>query len=200
MAISNEVLALLAAAGERSVTIDELDQALPDHSRKEIIKTVGRLRQGKLAIGKSLGCYLATDNGRQYVASGKTIKSGPKKAHTGQRRRVSGTMTTRLWKALRAQKKGTTKELVALAKTIKDGSPEASAARILAIWFKAGFITKLAKRREGTSPTSNGYTVWYLIRDNGPQAPAFDAHQKRVSDLNNGEIWTLCGEPWVPVL
>ncbi|PCI03876.1 MAG: hypothetical protein COB78_05845 [Hyphomicrobiales bacterium] len=198
MAISDEVLALLAA-GERSVTIDELDQALPDHSRKEIIKTIGRLRYDKLTGSKNIGCYFATDNGRQYVASGKTIKSGPKKAHTGQRRRVSGTMTTRLWKALRAQRKATTIELVSLARTKKDGKPEATAARILRMWFNAGFITKLGRRRQGSSPTSNGYVVWFLVRDNGPKAPAFDGHRRCISDLNNGEIWTLCGEPWVAV-
>ena len=192
MPISDDVLKQLGAS-KQCVTLDELDGALGEHARRAIIMALGKLKSHGFAKNERIGCYLVTDRGRQFIENGNAIKSGPNGPLKGQRRRISKTLTARLWKALRSERKGTTKDLVSLARTEKDGNPDAAATKCMNIWFRSGFITKLKKRRPGTSPTSNGFVVWYLIRDNGPNPPFLKHGTKHVHDGNNDEVWTLEG-------
>ena len=192
MGISDAVLARLAKSDE-CVLIDTLDTDLPEHERGEIVKTLIRLKARQLADREYTGCYIITPSGRNFVESGQTINSGPLGKHTGPRKRHEGTMTIRLWKALRAMRKGTTPQLVSLARNDQDGNPDAAAARLLRTWRRSGFVTKIGGRAKGTAPTSNGHVIWYIVRDNGPKPPLWNPRLGIVKDANTGEIFTADG-------
>jgi hypothetical protein len=193
MGLSDNVLHELAGAG-RCVKLDELDARLSQHARRDIIKAVGGLIARKLVIRDYPGCYMATDAGREWVRSGKRIKSGPAGPHTGKQVRREDSFTARLWEALRAERKATTRELVALIRRDSDKQPEDTAARYLGRWARAGFITKLRSRLPGTSPTSNGYVKWFVTRDNGPNPPLWRASANLLVDGNTGEEFSVDGE------
>jgi len=190
--ISEHVLHELAKH-ETCVLIDQLDQALPGHKRRDIINAVGGLIHRKLAKRDYAGCYLATDAGRKWSAEGRRITSGPNGPLTGKRRRSENSLGARLWSALRTEGKATTKDLVSLVRRQDDNNPEATAARYLGHWCRAGFVTKLKTRVPGTSPTSNGFVKWRIIRDNGPKSPYWQPNTGYVVDGNTGDQYNLDG-------
>ena len=190
--LSENVLRELARHDE-CVVIDKLDRNLPKHARRDIIKAIGSLISRTLVKRDYAGCYRATNKGREWVAKGKPITSGPTGAHTGTQNRSEDTFVARLWTALRAERKATTRDLVALMRQDGDRKPEFTAARYLGRWFRAGFITKLKTRSPGTSPTSNGYVKWFITRDNGPKAPLWKSESGYVVDGNTGQEFSADG-------
>lgn len=97
------------------LTIDELDAALPDHSRKSIVKATLKLITRGLLERVELGCYQLTDKGIQSRARGEILTSGPNAPHTGKARKQKGSnLRMRVWRVMSVKQKFTIDDLLSV--------------------------------------------------------------------------------------
>jgi hypothetical protein len=152
-------------------------------ARRNVRAVIGRLiggglveRQGRAngsLRNQDVAIFAAARAGHAFVASGKTITSGPRGAMTGVPKKDAG-MRQRLWEVLRRKQKATLADLVELAR--RDGDPDPvkvidNARKYMRGLARAGIVKKLASRVPGFSPTSNGFNRYVLLLDLGPRAP-----------------------------
>lgn len=133
------------------------------------------------------GHYLLTSQGKNALADGTSLTSGPKSPH-GKSRRKAGTLRERAWNLLRIKRQVSVPELIA---TLLDAdSPVArvkSATNNLQKYFQqlkmAGYLAEL-RRDQPTSRTSNGAKRYLLIRNSGPLPPVTKENMRKVFDQN----------------
>ncbi len=190
---SNAVLRLLAQ-GPWELSAGEIVAHLkPQPKRKQLLEALGRLMQRKLVervkpmrqanFERIEPHYRLTPGGRDFVAAGKRVTSGPNGPLAGVRDRGQQTFRARLWRALRIARKATIPELIEIArdKTDTEAVP-ANAFVYLKYLARAGVVAKLPTRERGHAITSPGFTRWALLRDLGPLAPI--AAAKHLVDPN----------------
>lgn len=165
-------IAILGAIGKGFKSIDELDRHLPI-SRKEISKAACKLIVKKLIDRLEIGCYQLTDEGRNFLAEGRTITSGPNKPLSFLRAAPENTFRQRAWNAMRLQHRFTVPSISMVAKTASDGNVVHNLQVFIRRLVAAGYVVELPAREKGTAVTSNGFKVFRLIKDTGHFAPVW---------------------------
>lgn len=137
------------------------------------------------------GCFELTTTGREALAAGETITSGPRGTLTQAepRRPQRETGRDRIWRAIRISRKVSLADIETLT-----GVSHANAARMVWALERAGYLAPL-RPEPGTAPTSNGFRRWLLIRDSGPAAPVYRSALGVVHDRNTGEDYAVGGAP-----
>lgn len=182
MIIATQTLVLKKLA-EAPRTLSSLAGHFDGSSRRQVVKTVGKLMQKKLVayVRRRSGgfgsrqeepVYGVTPEGDAFARSGKTITSGPNGKFAGPRKPGAETLRSRLWRAFRIQRKATIPQLVEVARNAADAvDVNSNALRYLNALCRAGVAAKLPTREKGHALTSNGFVRFALIRDLGPVAP-----------------------------
>ncbi len=163
-------------------------------TRADVVQGVQCLKRRGLAEGRSPGTYAATDAGRAFLADGLTVASG--QAATRPRRQTRG-LRQRAWWVIRARR---TVSVPDLLQTLADGTEKnagANLSRYLGALVRSGFMVELP-RLPGSSPTSNGYKRYMLVRNNGRHAPVVRQRQGMVFDPNSGKAFPLTKEEEQP--
>lgn len=159
----------------------------------KVKRSVCVLHDRKLVTRIDKGCYRLTAAGRLAIESAQPIRSGPLgQRHTG-RRTHKDTMRGRVWKAFRQSRKATVNDLVALATPEGEQVCRKDTAKYLQQLVGAGYAIKLGSREPGTSPTSNGFLRFALIKDTGPEAPVYSQRDNVLYDPNTRETFPIGG-------
>lgn len=182
----NQTAILNALAGGDCMVLDQLCDAIPDVGRRALINALCRLVERGLVERVERGCVQLSEAGRTAQASGLIIKSGPR-GPMERRRPVRNSLNTRLWRAMRIKGKFTIPALLELAAR-DEKDPANATRRYVRALEKAGFVLRLNRREAGTSPTSNGFVRFSLVRDTGDQAPML-RRGSVVFDPNTGSLW-----------
>lgn len=126
-----------------------------------------------------------TDQGRQTVARGEEITCGPDK---GQVRR-DGSLRARAWRAMRIKEKFGVDELLTLLCDGTERQAEYNLQGYLRILERAGYLAELKRRGP------EGSRRWWLARDTGPLAPAWNKVARTLADPNTGELHDVAAKP-----
>lgn len=168
------------------LTIDELDAALPDHSRKSIVKATLKLMTRGLLERVEVGCYQLTDKGIQSRESRETLTSGPNAPHTAKARKQKGSnLRLRVWRVMSVKQKFTIDELLSVAAKGEEKNARNNVQQYLRHLYRAGYLREL-RRAPGDALTSNGFKRYQIIRHTGPLAPI--PRKNGVFDRNTGEL------------
>jgi hypothetical protein len=152
--------------------------------RESMRRCLAYLRQ-KGFVASAEGVRQITDKGRQFLADGGVITSGPCAGDAASRRGL--TLRQKAWRAMGIRDGFSLDDLLTM---LCDGS-EKDAARSLSRYLEAleaaGFLLALPRRGEGAAKR------WRLRRDRatGPEAPAFNTRTRRVTDCNTGQVFDL---------
>ena len=181
------VLGAMASPSSGGISLDDLASRLPI-ARKAIAKAAGKLIQRGYVERAEAGVYALTLTGREALAEGKSLKSGP---HRGLRKHpvYRDTLTQRAWAAMRLQPRFTLGDLVTLAAKEDDGQPGKSLQRFVHRLKATGYVVELPARAKGVAPTSPGCKVFRLVRDSGDQAPRWLDRQQAMKDWNTREVF-----------
>lgn len=114
--------------------------------------------------------YSATREGRECLADGGKLRSGPVRPR-GRMRVSRDTLRQRAWTAMRLHQRFTIADLVTLAARSGDRQPHAALQRYLSSLCAGGYAVRLPGRMPGMAPSSPGAMVYRLIRDTGERAP-----------------------------
>lgn len=157
--------------------------ALTGYSEKQVENACQNLRRHGFIERTGQGCHRLTRAGREALASGYSLRGGPRgPQQSGQRRRDRG-MRQRIWNCLRMGKKVTVDDI---AMRVVDGSerdPINNISKYLAGLKRAGYVLPL-RRSAPLNLTSNGSLRWMLISDTGPLAPVIRVTRRVVFDPN----------------
>lgn len=151
--------------------------------------TCARMERRGLLVSVDGLCQI-TEAGRQALAGGVDIVSGPAKG--GCVERYKGSLRAKAWRGFRIRRKADVEDLLPLVLGM-DATKEAEAkARYnlecyLRALTLAGFLHELPRR--------GGPARWLLLRDTGPCAPAWNKAQRTVTDTNTGEVHTVVRQP-----
>ena len=181
-AISQPVLASIATSTEGCAALDELCDGLGLTSRS-VVSAVQVLKRRDLVEIVGRGTYRITPAGIAWLGSGRAVACGQ-----GARLRLSSGLRERAWWLMRELRKFTLADLLT---TLADGS-ERDAAGNLSRYLRglecAGVITRMQRKVPGTSPHSNGHTLWWLKRDLGRIPPVWRAPLRQVFDPNSNTV------------
>jgi hypothetical protein len=176
--------AILAALAARdSLTTAEIAAAV-SRSVREAAPPCGDLIVAGLIERIERGVYRLTPAGRDWLASGKPIKSGPKRPQRGQRRPKRDSFRQRAWAAIRIMKGGFTSSDILL----RAARPSEAAASNLGHYLRAladGGVIVETRRTAPDKPGSNGLRVFRLVKDVGDIAPRVS--RVGLVDMNGGE-------------
>ncbi|OLN30422.1 hypothetical protein DVDV_0622 [Desulfovibrio sp. DV] len=152
--------------------------------RESMRRCLGHLRQNGF-VASAEGVHQITDKGRQFLADGRTITSGPCSGNAASRRGLS--LRQRAWRAMGMRDGFSLDDLLTMLCDGSEKEPERNLSRYLAALEAAGYLMRLPRRGEG------GATRWRLRRDwaTGPEAPAFNTQTRRLTDCNTGQVFKL---------
>lgn len=190
---------LLTAIGQASPDECITEVRLVELTRleaKQVENAALTLRRRELATRVGPGCLKLTDAGREALAAGATITSGPNGPQPGKRI-FTDTLRSRIWTALRIRQKASIPDLIMLTAqgNAREKALESNIGKYLRALAKAGFVSKMPRREPGTAITSNGYVRWLLIRNTGPLAPVWRPGKSSVYDPNTTEEHSYVDEP-----
>lgn len=155
--------------------------------QKQVSQTCERLRmRGLIEKPEKKGVFAATKAGRETIAAGQTIKSGPCAPHTGKRMALD-TLRTRAWRAMKILQRFTAGDLETVAKQGGERDPLDNIRRYLLCLERAGYLRRLRAREAGTAPTSNGSIRYIVVQHTGRKAPILLKGRTRLYDPNTGE-------------
>ncbi|MAO57107.1 MAG: hypothetical protein CMM61_15630 [Rhodospirillaceae bacterium] len=182
--------------GTADISMDTLatDTGLPP---REVSRCACKLIERGLLVRTEKGRYQITIEGRDVIASGTELSSGPRGALTQRRPRRPKRITFRqkLWRAMRIKaasaEKFTSEDLIALAASGRESNPQHNAGRYLRALVNTGYLRVMPTRAPGHALTSNGFYRYALIRDTGPEAPVFRPLTGVVYDPNTEETHSL---------
>ena len=159
---------------------------------KQIEHACLKLREHGFIEKTDVGCHSITDAGREAIASGQTIRSGPK-AYTAPKVNKNS-LRIKVWRAMRIRQKFSIPELVMLIATGGEKDITSNVGKYLRALEKAGIIVRMAKRERGAKLTSNGYIRYWLTpeRNTGPNAPVWRVKKDVVYDPNTEQEYKLC--------
>ncbi len=150
---------------------------------KKVSDICCRLQTHGFVTRPSLGCYKLTKAGVEARDAGKQMTSGPNKPLTGQRKPPRNRQKLKVWKALRMVRRATVQELMATT-GLSGEKAHHNVRQYLNHLSKAGYVQKLPRRSAGSHLTSNGFKVYFLLNDTGPDAPVYSVKYKRLYDPN----------------
>ena len=187
MTIATQMIAVMGAVGSRAMTIDEITDVLPI-ARNSISAAACRLVSRGYLERIEAGSYRLTLTGREALAEGQQIKSGP---YRGQRKQrlCRDSLRQRAWRAmcLQGNKPFTIGYITQLA--VRDEAKgEANIRRYMHLLARAGYVAEAVSRADGTSLTSPGFKVWRLVRSSGDVAPVVQNNGASLLDPNTGEV------------
>lgn len=168
------------------LTIDELDAALTEHSRHNIVKATLKLMSRGLLERVELGCYQLTSKGMESRANGEVLTSGPNAPLTGKARKQKGTnLRLRVWRVMSVKQKFTIDDLLSVTAKGEEKNAHNNVQKYLKHLCQAGYLREL-RRAPGEALTSNGFKRYQLIRHTGPQAPVL--RKGGIYDRNTGVL------------
>lgn len=161
---------------------------------KQVENAALTLRRRELAVKLRPGCLKLTQAGRDAIAFGITVTSGPNGPQPGKRI-FTDTLRSRTWAALRIRQKASIPDLIMLTAqgNAREKALESNIGKYLRALEKAGYVSKMKRRDHGTAITSNGYLRWLLVKDTGPEAPVWRQGKGTVYDPNTQEETPICG-------
>ncbi len=109
------------------LTTDELDKALPNIKRRQLVMAVGKMITKGLAERVERGCYKLTKHGLKTHCAGVKLTSGPNGKHTGPKRPLPNTLLQRAWNVMRISQSFTIPDLVLVAAVDEKNSYQQSA-------------------------------------------------------------------------
>jgi hypothetical protein len=165
------------------LTMDALVE-VSGRTRRQVSNSAAKLVERDLVERIDRGCFRLTEAGVRAQADGMEIKSGPRGPMT-RRQPARNSLRKRLWRAMRLKKKFTINSLLIDAAR-DEKSPVSAAGYFVRALERAGYLMRMPRREQGTSPTSNGYLRWSLLRDTGPLTPLLRS-DGTVFDPNTGE-------------
>lgn len=156
--------------------------------RESMRRCLGYLRN-KDFVASAEGVHQITDKGRQFLAEGRTITSGPCGGNTTSRR--GPTLRQRAWRLMRMRDGFSVEDLLGTLCDDNEGDPGRNLRRYITALEAAGYLSPFRRRGEG------GGKRWYLRREmnTGPEAPAFNTRAKRLMDHNTGKMFALGDKP-----
>lgn len=154
--------------------------------QRQVEQGILKLRQHGLVDKVGRGCHKLTDAGREAVASGLKLRSGPRGGGQTGKRIHKDTLRIRVWRAIRIRRKFSIPDLVSLVAEGGERDIESNIRKYLSALTRAGILTALPRREAGTALTSNGYKRWWLRdeKDSGPLAPVWRQGANTVYDPN----------------
>ena len=170
------------------VTIDQLDETLPDIQRREIIKSTGKLIFKGYVERVDRGCYQLTKEGQVSLLSDEVLTSGPFRPHTSiSRKRRADTLRQRVWNVMRMSTSFTYEDLE-IAASKQEKSVLNNIQKFMGALIKTGYVLQMPIRQSGTKLTSCGFKRFKLLNDTGPIVPTIRFPKKEVFDHNNQEV------------
>lgn len=170
-------------AGGPKLTL-ELASALgvSKHGVRDVCKRLAA--RGLISAGD--GVFGITDAGREALAGGEQVLTGPRKGSCAER--YKGGTRAKAWRALRIRRKASVEDLLPLVLAPGADKPGEKRARndlvrYLAALTASGHLVQL--------PLRGGSARWLLARDTGPCAPAWHKAGRTVTDANTGEVHAL---------
>lgn len=124
------------------------------------------------------GLHELTEAGRQAVECGEEITCGPSKGRV----RRDGSLRAKAWRAMRIRERFSLDDLLLLLCDDGADKAERNLRDYLSALERSGHLTRL--KRQG----ANGSPRWWLARDTGPKAPAWNKRTRTLADPNTGEI------------
>ena len=150
--------------------------------RIQVSKSCTILRSRGLIAQEAVGRFRATPAGREFLAQGQAVQSGPIGPHTGKPRPQG--LRARAWAAMRAQGQFTVGGLVEIAVKGGEAYPHNNIRAYVRKLEAAGYVARLRRRQAGTAPTSNGYIRYLLLKNTGPKAPIWRPRKGALFDPN----------------
>lgn len=183
--IAEQLLTAIGQAAPHDCITEPALEALTGLGARKVEPALLKLRRHGLVEKVAPGCHKLTDAGRAALASGATLRSGPRGQHTGKRV-LKDSLRIRVWRAIRIRRKFTLPDLIALVAEGGEKDIESSIRKYLNALTRAGILTELPRRESGTALQSNGYKRWWLTddKDTGPQAPVWLQTRGAVFDPN----------------
>lgn len=172
------------ADGKRQ-NIGQLASAL-NASKRQVSDAAALLARRSLLTRPALGIYQLTEAGCDAAKTGVILTSGPK----GPRGKASlhrDTFRVRAWRSMRIRRRFTIGEIVSDAAHNTEKNARNNALRYVGLLRRAGYVRELPRRQQGNALTSNGFKIFALIRDTGPQAPVWQQEKRAFHDFNTGE-------------
>ena len=167
------------------MTIDQLDEALPDIKRGEIVKSTGKLIFKGYVERVEIGCYQLTKEGQVSQLSGEVLTSGPYRPHTAKaRKRLPDTLRQRAWNSMRMGGSFTIPDIMAIVSTLDAKDSKSNLQRYCRALVKTGYLIELPVRTKGTKAGSNGFKRYRLINDVGEYAPVWQPAKGTMFDHN----------------
>lgn len=187
--------AIHKAAPEDCITEADLVE-LTGLNAKQVERAALILRRHGLVEKVGQGCHKLTDAGREAVAAGSRITSGPRGGQ-GFSRVWKNTLRGRAWRAIRIRRKFSVADLISLVAEGGERDIESNVGKYVRALARAGILVELPRREPGVALTSNGHKRYWLPddRDPGPQAPVWSREKNRVYDPNGERYIDLGGQP-----
>jgi len=141
--------------------------------------------QRKGLVTSAEGAHQITDKGRQALARGREITSGPGDGTAASRR--GPTLRQRAWRAMGMRDGFGLDDLLTMLCDGSEKDAERNLSRYLEALEAAGYLLVLPRRGE------DGEKRWRLRRDRitGAEAPAYNTRTRRVTDCNTGEVFAI---------
>lgn len=189
--VINALLAALTVDTCKTVSVLAEETGLANY---KIVRAAAALICRGYATRAEVGCFTLTAEGEAFRQGGGAITSGPAGRLTQRSRRPhKSVLRDRIWAALRIKEKASTQELLMLAGDDQHDY-RSLAARYLKALCRTGYLVELPRRAAGTSPTSNGYKRFRLVKDTGPEAPQMKTRSGMLFDPNTGESVKIGGD------
>lgn len=185
--------AIGAAAPDECITEERLIE-ITGLEPRQIEGASLRLRKHEFVERVEPGCLRLTDAGREAIAAGTRVRSGPKGRQPGPRM-FKNTLRMRVWSSLRLRKKASVADIVMLAAGDgpREKDMESNISHYLRALARAGYVMKMPRREPGSALTSNGFARWMLLKDTGPLAPVWRPKINAIYDPNTDTETPLCG-------
>ncbi|MGH1355345.1 MAG: hypothetical protein ACRBBS_09725 [Thalassovita sp.] len=157
-----------------------------DFSRRQAYNAIARLENRGYLKHIATSTWLPTAAGLEAVRDDVRITSGPS-GPSGTIPRPKNTFRQRAWRSMRFRTQFTIGNLVTDAGNGDEDRERENAMRYVRQLRSAGIVAELPRRVKGTAIGSNGYKQFILLRDLGPDAPAFRAKKNAIHDFKSGE-------------
>lgn len=184
--IAEQLLEAIGRAAPRHCITEEEAMQITGLTVRQVEQGILKLRKHGLVEKVSTACHRLTDAGREAVAAGLKIRSGPRGGGQTGKRIHKGTLRIRVWRAMRIRRKFSIPDLVSLVAEGGEKDIDSNIRKYLSALTRAGILTELPRREAGTALTSNGYKRYWLRDENntGPQAPVWRQAANSVYDPN----------------
>ncbi len=192
--IAEQLLTAVAThSPDECVTIERMCE-ITSFNATQVERAALKLRKHGLMEKTEQGCHTLTDAGKAAVASGSTLRSGPREKHTATRVNKNS-LRVRVWRAIRLRRKFSIPDLCMLVAQGGEKDIVSNIGKYVRALCKAGYLVKMPKRERGIAITSNGNIRYWLPdeQDTGPMAPIWRVAANTVYDQNTETERALCG-------